>query len=166
MRKATRIKGIEASAEARKYSCAILEVMGGLRGPREAAEALGVSLPRYYILEARALEGLVKALEPREKGRREPGAEARLAELTRERDRLKAELDRARALARMAQKAAGLNPTGSGKGDGKDEGKGRKGKRRANRTHRLLLRLKEGSAGTEPAESPVPAQSSAVEAPS
>jgi len=163
MKKATRITGIEASAEARKLSCAILEVMGGLRGPTEAAAALGVSLPRYYILEARALEGFMKALEPREKGKREASAETRLAEMSRERDRLMAELNRSRALARMAQKAAGLSPAGGGKGEGKEDGKPRKGKRRADRTRRLLLRLRPGGTVAEPVPSPAGGADPAVE---
>src|SRR5260221_13686581 len=59
----------ERSATARKQAAAILEVLAGARTTGQAAEALGVSLPRYYQLEQRALEGLLSACEPRPQGR-------------------------------------------------------------------------------------------------
>ncbi len=52
-------------SEAQRLAATILEVLAGLRSPPEASQALAVSLPRYYQLEARALEGLVAALAPR-----------------------------------------------------------------------------------------------------
>src|SRR5947209_17562740 len=57
------------SREARQRAAAILEVLAGARSPTEAAQALGVSLPRYYLLEARALGGLLAACEPQPPGR-------------------------------------------------------------------------------------------------
>jgi hypothetical protein len=47
---------------------AILEVLAGLRTPAEAAQSLQISLPRYYVLETRALEGLVAGCEPKPLG--------------------------------------------------------------------------------------------------
>lgn len=69
------------SAEARKRAAAILEVLGGVLRPSQAASALGVGLPRYYMLERRALEGLVQGCEPPVPGRRRDAGEkeARLA---------------------------------------------------------------------------------------
>jgi hypothetical protein len=96
-----------ASLAARKLAAAILEVLAGARTPIEAAQAVGVSLPRYYVLEQRGLVALVAACEPRERG---PGGrpQRRIAELEKEVGRLKRERDRQQALARASQRAVGL----------------------------------------------------------
>ena len=39
----------EASKDAKRLATVILEVWAGLRTPQQAAEALSVSLPRYYF---------------------------------------------------------------------------------------------------------------------
>lgn len=133
--------GIEASAQAKRTAHTVLEVLSGLKGPPEGAEALSISLPRYYALETRALEGLVKALEPREKGKRTPSVLSRLESAEKERDRLQAELARTRSLVRLTQRAVGLSSKqGKGKGADKD-GKGKKKRRRANRKRKVLARL-------------------------
>jgi hypothetical protein len=53
--------GQATNAGVKRQAAAILEVLAGARTPTEAATALAVSLPRYYQLESRALEGLVAA---------------------------------------------------------------------------------------------------------
>jgi hypothetical protein len=53
--------GEGASAQARKQAAAILEVLAGERTPMQAAEALAVSLPRYYVLETQAVQGILLA---------------------------------------------------------------------------------------------------------
>jgi len=53
-----------ADARARTAAALILEVLAGLRTPGEAAETLGLSLPRYYHLEERAIAGLTAACAP------------------------------------------------------------------------------------------------------
>ena len=53
------------SAGARRKAMVILEVLGGVRTPTDAAEELGIPTPRYYQWEERAVEGLVSALEPK-----------------------------------------------------------------------------------------------------
>src|SRR5207245_9304716 len=55
---------------AKRSAALILEVLAGLRTPSEASTALGVTTMRYYVLERRALEGMVQALQPRPKGKR------------------------------------------------------------------------------------------------
>jgi len=96
-----------AAPETRAVAAAILDVLAGGRTPQQAAESLGISQPRYYALEARALDGLVNACAPRPKGRvREPRKEVET--LRREIERQKRELDRRQALIRAAQRAAGL----------------------------------------------------------
>lgn len=93
--------------EARQLAAAILEVLAGVRTPADAAAAVGVSLPRYYALEVRALEGLLRACERRPRGpRRSP--ERELGKLRREMGRLEREAARAQALLRVAQRAVGL----------------------------------------------------------
>ena len=49
--------GNGASPEAGRRAAAILEVLAGQRTPREVAQALGVSLPYFYLLERKALGG-------------------------------------------------------------------------------------------------------------
>ena len=45
------------SREAQRFAAAILEVLAGVRTPTDAAAALGVSVPRYYLWEQRAVGG-------------------------------------------------------------------------------------------------------------
>ena len=99
------VKG--GSPEARKMAAAILEVLAGNLTPADAAVAMSVSPPRYYLLETRALEGLVAACEPRSKG---PGhsLEKELESLGKEHERTKRELARAQALARVSQRAVAI----------------------------------------------------------
>jgi hypothetical protein len=101
--------GRATTAEGRKLAAAILEVLAGARTPAQAAEALGVSLPRYYQIEQRALEGLLQSCEPRAKGRQKR-PEDQAARLQGENDRLQRELTRQQALVRMAQRSVGLPP--------------------------------------------------------
>lgn len=131
---------IDGSAQAKKAAHAVLEVLSGLKCPSDAAEALSVSLPRYYVLETRAIEGMVQGLEPREKGKRSKSAPSKLEAVTEERDRLKQELNRMRSLVRVAQRSVGLPGLPRGKEGKNSEKKGRK-KRKVNRTRRVLSRL-------------------------
>jgi hypothetical protein len=103
-----RIEG--GSREARQMASVILEVLSGLLHPTEAAAAMGINPPRYYILERRALEGLVKACEPAPKG---PGKsrEKIIADLQQQVKRLGNDVLRYQALARAAQRTIGLSPT-------------------------------------------------------
>jgi hypothetical protein len=101
--------GRQHSREAQRQAAAILEVLAGARTPTQAAEALGVSVPRYYQLEGRALSGLVTACEPRSPGRSSSPAQE-LAQLRRQHDRLQRELVRQQTLLRVAQRSIGLAP--------------------------------------------------------
>lgn len=106
--------GQTADAGAKRLAAAILEVLAGARTPLEAATALAVSLPRYYQLESRALEGLVAACVPKPKGRvRSPVSE--VASLRRHNERLQREVTRQQSLVRMAQRTTGLPPPPSAK---------------------------------------------------
>ena len=99
---------LTASTEARRLAAAILEVLAGVRTPTDAARAVGTSVPRYYQLEQRAIQGLLSACEPRTKGR-QPNEARQIARLERDLQRLRKECDRQQALARVAQRAVGLS---------------------------------------------------------
>jgi hypothetical protein len=96
-----------ASRAARQQAAAILEVLAGLRTPTEAAQQLAISLMRYYVLEGRALQGLVSACEPRPQGRVRTAASA-LAALQREAEQLRRQVARQQALLRLTQRSVGL----------------------------------------------------------
>ncbi len=130
-----RRRGMAVPREGREVSrlaACVLEVLAGLRTPTEAAQELGVSLPRYYQLEQRALQGLVAGCVPARRGRT-MSPESENARLRRDNERLTRECQRQQALVRLARQAAGLaNPVAQ---PGKESVSGVR-KRRARRTVR------------------------------
>ena len=122
-----RIGPPQGSAEAKRLAAAILEVLAGSRTPTNAAQTLGTSLPRYDLLEQRALQGLLGACEPRHTGRvvtetsKLPPLEKQVAHLQRE-------CGRQQALVRAAQRAVGLAPPPTTKPA--PPGAGKKGRKR------------------------------------
>ncbi len=111
--------------EAKRLAAVVLDVLAGSRTPAEAAAALGASLPRYYVLEKRAMQGLLAACEPRPKGR-QPDDARRVGELERVVARLQRECQRQQALARATQRAVGL----AAPPPAKPAAKGKKARRR------------------------------------
>jgi hypothetical protein len=107
-----RLRADGASREARRLAAAILEVLAGVRTPAEAAQQLAISLTRYYIVEGRALHGLVAACEPRPLGR-VPTPEGDLARLRREGEQLRRQCARQQALLRVTERTIGLSPAPS-----------------------------------------------------
>jgi len=101
--------GKDRGVAAKRLAAAILEVLAGARTPTEAATALGLSVPRYYQVEAQALRGLLEACEPKPRGRVR-SIKTEVETLSRENQRLQRELSRHQALARAAQRAVGLSP--------------------------------------------------------
>src|SRR5207237_10639435 len=101
--------GQDADRAARRVAAAVLEVLAGARTPTEAATALGVSVPRYYQIESRALQGLLTACEPCPRG---PGRsiDKELAAVRRDNQRLQRDLTRQQSLLRAAQRTVGLTP--------------------------------------------------------
>lgn len=97
----------EGSREAKRIATAVLEVLAGARTPTEAAEALGVSVPRFYALEASAISGLVTACEPRFGGNG-TSPESELAALKKAYSKLERECARQQALVRITQRTIGL----------------------------------------------------------
>jgi hypothetical protein len=132
---------------------AILEVLAGLRTPTEAARALQISVPRYYVLETRALEGLVTACEPKPLGK-QPTPQTRIAALEKELQQARHECARQQALVRAAQRTVGLSlPAGR---SGKQKTEPAAGKRRRRRPTVRALRaaktLRENSSISPTAE--------------
>jgi hypothetical protein len=108
--KTKRAKGPQmksSSHHAKLLATAILEVLGGLRLPTEAAKALNISQARYYQLESRALNGFLSACEPVPKGR-VVSAASELLQAQKEVQRLQKECARYAALVRLAQRTVGL----------------------------------------------------------
>ena len=143
----------EASAEAKRVAAAVLEVLAGTRGPSEAAIALGISLPRYYQLEGRALTGLLAACEPR-RGRRGPRGGTELTALRQECDRLRRECARQQALVRAAQRSVGLPPPEPPPPRPVESGRKRRRRRPKARALKVVALLRE-TAGTAPAAASV-----------
>jgi hypothetical protein len=98
---------LTGSATAKKNASVILEVFAGLKGTHEAAEALGVSPNRYYQLEARALQGMIDSLEPRDRGR-QLTPERKIETLREENARQAREISRLQALVRAARRTMGI----------------------------------------------------------
>jgi hypothetical protein len=99
----------DASREAKKMAAILLDVLAGSRTPTQAAETLGVSLPRYYQLESRGLDGLLMACEPRPRGR-QTSSKAADETLRRDNERLRREVSRQQSLVRLTQRTIGVVP--------------------------------------------------------
>jgi hypothetical protein len=95
------------SAGARQWAAVILQVLAGEWTPGDGAQSLGVSLPRYYAVESRAMAGLVQACEPRSGKRRRP-PEKEVSELKKQVVLLERECARKQALLRVSQRTAGI----------------------------------------------------------
>ena len=132
---------------ARRTAAVILEVLSGVRGTAEACDALSVTPMRYYVLETRALQGLVLALEPRPRGKRR-STEDEIHEVRRENKKLERELARTRALVRLAERTIGI-PAAGGKSKIPPGGKARR-RRRPERAARAIAALRKPAA--EPLE--------------
>lgn len=104
-----RPKPEDGSRDAKRIAAVVLEVLAGARSPQDAADALAVSLPSYYIAENRAIAGLVSACEPTARYSQH-STEVELATMKKENERLQRDLARHQALSRVAQRTIGLPP--------------------------------------------------------
>jgi hypothetical protein len=154
--------GKDNGREAKRMAAAILEVLAGARTPAEAATALGVSVPRYYQVESRALRGLLAACEPQIKGRvRSPHKEVTV--LRRDKERLQREVLRQQALVRAAQRSVGLTPPAAPPA-AKSGGK-KSRRRRVARALSVAARLqpdKEPTTASAPVTAPLPTTQEAI----
>jgi hypothetical protein len=153
----------QTSKEAKRLAAMLLEVLAGLRTPPQAAEALQVSLPRYYQLEARGLRGLLTACEPKPKGRQASPARE-LAKMQRENQRLQQDLSRQQSLVRMAQRSVGLSPPPAPLPAAKGTGKKTRRRKPVVRALSMAARLREEAkrdapepANVDPAPGPLAA---------
>jgi hypothetical protein len=157
--------GKDAGPEAQRLAAAVLEVLAGVRTPQQAAEALGMSLPRYFQVETRALQALVASCAPRPRG---PGRnlERQLTALQRQHEQLQRQLSRQQTLVRLAQRHLGLAPPQAvAKPPGGKDNKGKKRRRkpvvRALRAAEVLQRRRQESPSPEAA----PAEAAAAAGP-
>jgi hypothetical protein len=140
-----------AGRDARRVAAVILEVLAGLRSATAASEALGMALARYYLLERRAVSGMVTALGPRPRGRPRSD-EDRARQLGGEVERLQAEVARLEALHRLSQRAIGVvGDVRVARGSKAQRRQPSQGRATA-RTKRVLARL-QGGEGGKPAPS-------------
>ncbi len=153
--------GKDTSREARRIAAMVLEVLAGGRTPTEAAQALELSVPRYYQLETRALRGLLTACEPLAPGRQHSAAHE-LAALRRDKERLQREVLRQQSLVRAAQRTIGLAPPAPPKKTDK-KARTRRLVRALNVAERLRTaaeeKLTENGTAAAPAETPAVASS-------
>lgn len=147
--------GQGASAQARQQAAALLEVLAGLRTPGQAAEALGVSLPRFYVLENRAVQAILLACEPRTVGR-QVTSESALAALRRECEQLRRDCARQQALVRATQRTIGLAAPPPAPAKSEKNGRKRRSRRPKARALRAIERLKNEGDGSSPASPAAP----------
>jgi hypothetical protein len=140
-------------APARRLAAVILEVLAGGRTPTQAATALGLSLPRYYQLESRALAGLVEACQSKPRGRA-ANSVRELTQLRQHKQRLERELARQQALVRLTQRTVGVPPPPV---PSKDAGGKRRRRKPMVRALRAAQRLQ-----SEPAAPTIVAEASAA----
>jgi hypothetical protein len=151
----------DASREAKRIAASLLEVLAGASSPTAAAAALQVSLPRYYLLEQRAIEALVAACEPRT---------ARTITPLREIDSLRKQIERAerdstryQTLLRIAQRTIGLAPPATPSyGKGKSSAKAKRTRRP---TARALVAARALRADHDPPDTPAEPAASDVATP-
>lgn len=144
-------KAIEGSAEAKRLCALILESLSGIRTTQEAADEMSVSLPRYYQLETRGLQGMVLALEKRERGRPKED-EDRLKIAQESLVELKLDLARYQALYRTAQRAIGVQEV-ERKASAKTNKKTRKSRRKP-RGQRIVSVLRDCPKESDPPSIP------------
>jgi hypothetical protein len=96
------------SRQANKLAVIVLDVLAGVRLPAQAAQEAGISQQSYYHLEQRVLDAIVRACEPRPRGKvRSP--QRQIEELQRQIGRLEQECARQQALVRAAHRTIGLS---------------------------------------------------------
>jgi len=121
----TGARSVTGSDQARRLGAWLLRSLSGACGPLDAARGMGVALARYYQLEARVLQAMVAALEPRPRGR-QVHSEARERKSQQERQRLERDLHRYQALYRTLQKTMGVPPELPARAEEKAGGKKRR----------------------------------------
>jgi hypothetical protein len=142
------------SAPANKLAAIVLDVLAGARLPADAAQQAGISLPGYYHLEQRVLDAIVRACEPRPRGKtRSP--QRQLDQLQQQVTRLQQECARQQALVRAAHRTIGVTPPAAKPVAEKSDGK-RHRKRRPTVRALKAARLLREAAPVEPESTSTP----------
>ena len=135
--------------ETKRRAAIVLEVLAGMRPPSEAASVLGLSVSNYYLLERKALQGLLDGCQPQPKGSAGPGLERQLARLQKELDKSRQECLRQASLVRATERAIGLpavaKPAGPTKANSAKEGNKTRRRRPTIRAMRAAKTLRENS---------------------
>ena len=156
---ATAERTADASTAARRGAAAILEVWAGVRTPQQAASALGLSLPRYYQIEQRAVTAVVTSCEPQPRGPG-PNLERQIRALERQLATSRRDAARLQTLLRTSQRTLGLAappaPAAAGKGSK------RRPKKPTARALKYAAALHKNSSSAETPEGLEPAGESAV----
>jgi len=100
-----------ATSDAQRRAAVILEVLAGIRTAQEAARVLKIAPNSYYIVERKALSGLVAACEPATRRGPTSSLERQVHQLQRALARCQRECQRQAALVRATQRAVGLPVT-------------------------------------------------------
>jgi hypothetical protein len=154
----------QASERARQMAALILDVLGGNRSPAEAAQAMGLSVARFYVIEQRAIQGLVGACEPQLPRGPSPDLPAQIRRLETENRRLHQALLRQQAIVRSTQRSLGLpgpkaapatTPAGKAAAGG-GGGKGRRKRRPMIRALRQAMRLADAPSPASPHPASLP----------
>jgi len=153
-----------ATTDAQRRAAVILEVLAGIRTAQEAAGLLKISPNSYYIVERKALSGLVAACEPAPRRGLTRDLERQVHQLERALARCQRECQRQAALVRATQRAVGLPVTPAPEAAGTNSSqpkRSRKGKadrsklrpkRQVPRGIRAARALQKAVAPTEPLE--------------
>jgi hypothetical protein len=158
---ATAERAADASPTARRGAAAILEVWAGVRTPQQAASALGLSLPRYYQIEQRAVTAVVASCEPQPRGPG-PNYECRIRGLERQLATSRRDAARLQALLRTSQRTLGLAPAPAPAPAAAGKGGKRRAKKPTARALKFAKVLAANSAGENPAVGIEPTGESAV----
>ena len=117
------------SGQANRLAAVVLDVLAGVRLPMQAAQDAGISQQSYYHLEQRVLDAIVRACEPRPRGKvRSP--QRQVEQLQRQVKRLEQECARQQTLVRAAHRTIGLLPPAAKPAAKSAEGTRRKRSRR------------------------------------
>lgn len=156
---ATAERTADASTAARRGAAAILEVWAGVRTPQQAASELGLSLPRYYQIEQRAVTAVVTSCEPQPRGPG-PNLERQIRALERQLATSRRDAARLQSLLRTSQRTLGLAappaPAAAGKGSK------RRPKKPTARALKYAAALHKNSSSAETSDGLEPAVESAV----
>lgn len=98
----------QTSERARQVAALVLDVLGGNRTPADAAQAMGLSVARFYVIEQRAVLGLVAACDTQSPRGPSPDLHQQIQRLEMENRRLNQALLRQQAIVRSTQRGLGL----------------------------------------------------------